>query len=63
MCALLVATDVDEVVLNHLQDADPLLDRAIEDKLLEEVVPILVLHDLGHLLTHFVQEELNHGWC
>ena len=58
-----MATDVDEVVLDHLQDADPLLDRAIEDQLLEKVVPILVLHDLGHLLTHFVQEELNHGGC
>ena len=55
-----MATDVNEVVLNHLQDADPLLDGAIEDQLLEKVVPILVLHDLGHVLTDLVQKELNH---
>ena len=56
-----MTTYVNEVVLYHLQDTDTLLDGAIKNQFLEEVVAILILHDLGHLLTYFIQEELDHG--
>ena len=58
---LLMTANVYEVFFNHLQDPDPLLHRAVVDQFLEEVIPILILHDLGHVLAHFIEKELDHG--
>ena len=46
VCALLVAADLNEVFLNHVQNLEPLLCRAVREELLEEVVSILIDHYL-----------------
>ena len=45
MRALLVTAYFDEVHLNHVEDLESLVSRAVREQLLEEVVAILIYHD------------------
>jgi len=49
MCSLFVATDIDEVIFDHLKYSQALFYRAIKDQFLEEVVSILIFHDPCHI--------------
>ena len=44
--SLLMAADFDEVFLYHFKNLQALLCRAVREQLLEEIVSILVHHDL-----------------
>lgn len=62
MRAHLVAADVNEVVDYHLEDAEALFDGAVAEQLLEQVVAVLVFHDLCHVVVHLQQEEFDQLW-
>ena len=53
MRALLMTANLDEVILDQLQDPQSLLYTAVGKQLLEEVVAILVDHDLRQFLSNF----------
>ena len=60
--ALLVAANFDEVFFDQVQNAHPLLNRAIRKKLLKEVVAILVAHDGRELFTDLCKQKFNKIW-
>lgn len=45
--ALLMATDLDEVIFDVVKDLEALLNRTIRQQLLKEVVAILINHYVG----------------
>lgn len=59
MGPLLLAANVDEVITDKIHNAQSLLFGAVVEELLKEVVPILVFHYLGHVLTNLVEQKFN----
>ena len=61
-----MAADFNEILLYHVQDLEPLVAGAVGEQLLEEVVAILVDHDLTELTIDFSEQELDEvgiGFC
>ena len=54
MGSLFVATDIYEVIFDHLKYPQALFHRAIKDQFLEEVVSILIFHDPCHILAYLI---------
>lgn len=59
MSASLVATNLNELSLDGLQNSVPLWGRARVEQLLAKIVAIVIDHKLSKVLSNLVKEELN----
>ena len=62
MRALLVTAYSDEVYLDHVEDLESLVGRAVREQLLEEIVAVLINHDFRELTVDFAEHELDQAW-